>query len=308
LKHTFGGPWTEEKLNCLEEYLKSYLSVMKNQSFRLVYIDAFSGTGQRYSREAEKDRSDLLRQEMFDLATEHAGFFEGSVLRALKLSPGFENFALIEKSSAKASQLRELKAEYEGGGRTINVLEGDANEQIMRICSQGDWTGRKTNRASRAVLFLDPFGCQVDWTTLQAIAHTRAIDVWYLFPSGLGVYRMLTSRQDKMAQSWAERLDLCLGTGEWRNEFFREESTQDLFGETTISRNKVATIDTVERFFIRRLSLLFPHVSNACLPLKNSRGFKMFSLCFAAANPGRGGQIAVGIASHLLGKGRRGRK
>lgn len=308
IKHKFGGPWTEKKLDCLEGYLKAYLNVMKKQHFRLVYIDAFSGTGQRYSREAEKDRDDNLRQQMFNLTEDHAGFFEGSVLRALKLDPGFDSYALIEKNATKAEQLRRLKAEYECGGRIVKVFEGDANEQIMNICLVGDWKGKKSNRASRAVLFLDPFGCQVEWATLAAIAATEAIDVWYLFPSGLGVYRMLTSRQDQMAKSWAKRLDLCLGTDEWRNAFFHEETSSDLFGSVTTSKNKVATIDTVEQFFINRLHLLFPHVSSACLPLKNSRGFKMFSLCFAAANPGRGGQIAVGIASHLLGKGRPTRK
>ena len=41
----FGGPWTQQKLNILEHYLDAYTTALKNQPFRLVYIDAFAGTG-----------------------------------------------------------------------------------------------------------------------------------------------------------------------------------------------------------------------------------------------------------------------
>ena len=42
----FGGPWTTEKLGILEEYLDSYTTALKHQPFRLVYIDAFAGSGE----------------------------------------------------------------------------------------------------------------------------------------------------------------------------------------------------------------------------------------------------------------------
>ena len=35
-----------------------------------------------------------------------------------------------------------------------------------------DWSSH------RAVLFLDPYGMQVEWTTIEAIARTGAIDLW----------------------------------------------------------------------------------------------------------------------------------
>ena len=37
-------------------------------------------------------------------------------------------------------------------------------------------------------MFLDPYGMEVEWKTLQAVAATRAIDVWFLFPLA-GLYR-----------------------------------------------------------------------------------------------------------------------
>jgi len=41
----FGGPWTQHKLKILELYLDAYTTALKNQPFKLVYIDAFAGTG-----------------------------------------------------------------------------------------------------------------------------------------------------------------------------------------------------------------------------------------------------------------------
>lgn len=41
----FGGAWTEEKLGILERYLDAYTTALKSTPFKLVYIDAFAGTG-----------------------------------------------------------------------------------------------------------------------------------------------------------------------------------------------------------------------------------------------------------------------
>ena len=42
---SFGGPWTQEKLEILRQYLDTYTTVLKNQPFNLTYIDAFAGSG-----------------------------------------------------------------------------------------------------------------------------------------------------------------------------------------------------------------------------------------------------------------------
>ena len=41
----YGGPWTREKLNILEKYLNAYTKALKDQPFKLMYIDAFAGNG-----------------------------------------------------------------------------------------------------------------------------------------------------------------------------------------------------------------------------------------------------------------------
>ena len=46
----------------------------------------------------------------------------------------------------------------------------NANLEIQNLCNK-DW------RSRRAVLFLDPYGMQVEWKTIEAIAATKAIDL-----------------------------------------------------------------------------------------------------------------------------------
>ena len=36
----FGGNWTVEKLDILSDYLDFYLTALKNQKFKKIYIDA----------------------------------------------------------------------------------------------------------------------------------------------------------------------------------------------------------------------------------------------------------------------------
>ena len=42
---TFGGSWTQEKLNILSGYLEAYTTALKSQPFQLIYVDAFAGEG-----------------------------------------------------------------------------------------------------------------------------------------------------------------------------------------------------------------------------------------------------------------------
>ena len=46
------GPWAEEKLTLLQNYLQAYNTALKHQSFRRVYIDGFAGSPISRIREA----------------------------------------------------------------------------------------------------------------------------------------------------------------------------------------------------------------------------------------------------------------
>jgi three-Cys-motif partner protein len=84
-------------------------------------------------------------------------------------------------------------------------------------------------KKERAVVFLDPFGMQVKWDTVATLASTGPVDLWYLFPLGVGVSRLL-KRDGNISEAWQKRLDLLCGTGDWRAEFYPVQTQANLFG------------------------------------------------------------------------------
>jgi three-Cys-motif partner protein len=146
-------------------------------------------------------------------------------------------------------------------------------------------------------------GCcmQVDWSTIEAIAATEAIDLWILFPLGQAVNRLLT-KSDIPGGGQADRLTRFFGTDGWKEAFYEEASNQpsmfDLLGEGT-GYAKRTTFEAIGRYFVDRLQQVFVGVSKNPLPLQNSKGVPLYLLCFAAANP-KGAKPALRIANHLL--------
>jgi len=140
---------------------------------------------------------------------------------------------------------------------------------------------------------------QVEWETLVAVAETRAIDLWLLFPLGIGVNRLLI-RSGEIPDSWRRRLDLLLGTTEWYDEFYRIAEGQDTLFELPQEEKIVkASMQAIGGFFVRRLQTIFPGVAEEPGVLRNSSNNPLYLLCFAAANE-KGAETALRIARHLL--------
>ena len=285
LLQMFGGDWTEEKLRRVEKYLKAYNVALKNQPFTREYIDAFAGTGYREVKQSDS-KAGLLLPELVEEDCEY--FVDGSARIALKVKPPFHKFTFIERKLAKYEELRQLKGLHPD--REIVTLRGDANEHIQALC-RSPWDYR------RAVLFLDPFGMQVTWETIQAVASTKAIDMWLLFPLGVAVSRLLKKDGD-IEESLRGSLDVLFGEPSWFDAFYKTETLTDLFGQPQKSVYKV-DFRSMERYFIDRLRSIFPGVAGNPLQLRNSRNVPLYLLCFAAGNA-KGAPIAVEIAQNVL--------
>src|SRR6267143_585570 len=292
--HRFGGDWTGAKLEVLAKYLSGYTTALKKQPFVKGYIDAFAGTGYRTAR---KDRADPSSQDLLfpDLAgNEPQTLLDGSARLALKTEPRFDKYVFIERSAERCAALEALKSEFLHLANDITIRQGDANIEIRDLCDKDkNWS------LHRAVLFLDPYGMQVEWKTIVAIAETKAIDMWLLFPLGIGVNRLLT-RSGDIPESWQHHLDLLLGTNAWREEFYRVQKTSTLFGPT--EQVEKATTESIGRYFNERLKTVFAAVAEQPRVLRNSANSPLYLLCFAAGNA-RGAPVALRIANHLLTKG-----
>lgn len=137
----------------------------------------------------------------------------------------------------------------------------------------------------------------VEWATVEAIAQTRSIDLWLLFPLGVGVNRLLT-RSGDIPDSWRNRLDVLLGTTDWYDEFYRVQPTPTLFGADDEYVIK-ATTATIGQYFNKRLGQIFAGAAPEPAVLRNSKNSPLYLLCFAVGNA-NGKDIALRIANHLL--------
>ena len=285
----FGGGWTDQKLRMLKEYLAAYVKVLKNQPFERLYIDAFAGTGYREAAGAGRDVGFFARE----LAeNEPQEFLEGSTRVALQVEPPFDRYVFIEKSAKRFAELLKLKEEFPELADRMEFVRGDANSVLQGLCEK--WN----SRTMRGVLFLDPFGMQVDWTTLEAVAHTQAIDVWILFPLGIGVNRLLTGN-GKIPDGWRTRLDRVFGTTDWYDAFYRPARIKPLFGETPMVKDGSA----IAEYYHERLRTIFPAVADNPKTLRNSRRAPLFQLHFAVSNPDpKAKEVALRIAQYILGK------
>ncbi len=293
-EHAFGGGWTKAKLDVLAQYLRAYTKALKNQPFRKGYIDAFAGTGYREvpRRHAtglgahDLPFPDLAQQDSQDL-------LEGSASLALRTAPPFDSYVFIERSAKRCARLEELKTEFPALADSIQIRRGDANELIQALCRK-KWTRH------RAVLFLDPYGMQVKWKTIERIASTKAIDLWVLFPLGMGVNRLL-KRSGKIPPRWRACLNELLGTTDWYEEFYRVERLPTLYDDSEDRVVKAGT-ETIGRYFNQRLSSVFVAVAPVPRVLRNSRNAPLYLLCFAASNE-KGAPVALKIANDLLKNG-----
>lgn len=289
-KQQFGGDWTEQKLEKVRKYLPAYMKVLAGRGFTIGYIDAFAGTGYRNMRQWCPEERGLF-DELDD--TDMRRYRSGSARIALETEPPFDRFVFIEKDKGKCRELERLKDEFPILADRIAIHNEDANTCIASMCSPS-----KNWKSHRAVMFLDPFGMQVRWESIELIATTKAIDLWYLFPIG-SVNRLLEKKQCEHAE-FAACLDRTFGASDWREAFYVTKEEVSLFGESLVSQEKQASFDSIGEYIIKRLKTVFEGVVEVPYILRNSKT-PLFMLCFAVGNP-KGKATALKIARDILMK------
>jgi len=280
---------TKRKLDAVENYLQSFLSVMAKQHYlETIYIDAFAGTGT-----IPIAKQDLVSAELI----EYSDFAVGSALRALTLKRRFTKYLFIDQSGGKLKELKvkiaELGVETDG----VEFERGDAVEKLLNLCPY------LSQRNIRAVVFLDPFGNQVPWTLLEALAKTQHVDLLYLFPAMLGVYRQIGNDNAKMTPEQIASLDFVFGPNDWRKDLIGERIEKDLFGERT-QKFRAADPNEITRLMIGYMKTIFKScVLDEWLPL-GPKGAHWYSLVFAIANPTPAAvKAGASIARHIMKNG-----
>jgi three-Cys-motif partner protein len=269
----WGGPWTELKLDAVEYYLCFYTVALKGK-FELWYIDAFAGSGEREVRAAVGGLFDGRPVE------EVSDVLAGSAKRALAVEPQFDKLIFIEGDEVRFAALKALESAHPD--RDIDCRLGDSNEALLALLKERPWsTPRPPNRGARGVLFLDPFSMTVPWQTLEAVAATKAFDVWYLFPLAATV-RQLARDYHFVDEAKAASLDRIFGTTSWRQEMYQPRSQATLL-DLLDTPERSMDVHGIEAWFAERLRTIFAYVPEA-IPILTPNGARLFSLFFAMAN------------------------
>lgn len=291
--HPFGGAWTEVKLRALTEYMQMYCGALSHRPtperpFKRWYIDAFAGSGRRTQ------------------IVERGGIFEGeprrfekvmlagSARRAISVSPWFDHLVFIEQDAKRFAALQMLKAEFPD--RSISTIQGDANDRLAEIFHSTAWSAPGSRGAQRGIVFLDPYGMGVKWRTLELLAETQRVDVWYLFPLN-AVVRQAAKDFAATDESKRRSLTEIFGTSDWKEQLYRERPMRiDLFdGPVSGSFHRDATPVEIEAYARLRLQTLFRYVSKPIPLMARSQPF--FSLFCLSNNPS--GQ-ALGLIGKLV--------
>ncbi len=275
---SFGGDWTRQKLEILRRYLDAYTTALKDQPFRLIYVDAFAGEG------FWRPNSDYHAEDYEDFTT----LLEGSARIALGIDDKpFDQLWFIEKDSRRFQSLQQLSREHPD--RDIQTRNWDANEVLAQFC-------RGMENFDRAVVFLDPFATSVSWATVEAIARTQKIDCWILFP--VSAIARLMPTESQPSDAWAEHLDRIFGARDHWGTFYYDSLQPSLFGDPLSQERSRGSAQIADRYR-QRLELVFHGVAPTRRTFRNSKGSPMFDLFFGAGNP-VGAPVAVRIANDIL--------
>lgn len=284
------GPWARDKLECLEKYLNAYTRILRKRDWcrGYFYVDAFAGPGRAELRKAGTTIS--AARLLFDISSFYAGdeeevsYIDGSPRVALEIEHPFTRYIFIENNQTRAAQLQRLQNLY-AGHRDIRVIPENASSVLAELVTDPsvDW------RSHRAVTFLDPFGMQVPWSSLEGLADTGAIEVFLNFPVGMAIQRQLP-RSGEFSEDQRNTLTEYFGSPDWENLLY--VTTTDLFGKTD-TRKVERSGERLAQWYRGRLRNLFGYASQPHL-IRNSRGSHLYYLLFAGPNA-TGAKIATDI-------------
>lgn len=287
----FGGPWSLIKVDTVARYYSSFTTALKRQPFKRVCIDAFAGSG--HFQFSPMDASPLFDEDR--VIQTHAG----SARRALSTEPPFDRLIFIESEARNVAALNAAARDFPKA--EVDIRRGDANVEVAKLCKELDW------RTTRGVIFLDPFGHSVEWSTIAQLGKTK-LDVWYLFPLS-GLYRNVPIDRNDLTLDKKAAVTRILGTDQWEAAFYEAPlRTRDLLtvleenqqSEPGGARRRSADVDVMENFVKSRLESVFPMVLRP-KRLLGPTNAPLYSLFFAMANDSHAAQkVARSIALHLL--------
>lgn len=296
-KSSWGGQWTEKKLNAFEKYVRAYLTIMNKHRdeyhWRLLYYDGFAGSGSRSNDIASKENpmSDLFKDQL--LNESELNVYQGAAERVVRLSTktrGFDYYYFVDCQEENCALLKERLTTYSIPG-AMTFIQGDANDNIDKLAQM-----LKADSHLKALVLLDPFGMSISWETIEKLPR-KSIDLWILLPSGVIINRLL-KRDGKLLNPAALERFFGLTEEQIHAWFYERETAPSLFPDMEnefIKKGK--SVRRIAELYCQRLGTIFENVTSEPLVMRNSRGFPIFHFVFASSN-----KTAMRIAQDIIDK------
>ncbi|QPH38749.1 three-Cys-motif partner protein TcmP [Pedobacter endophyticus] len=275
MKNEFGGSWTERKVIILEKYVHAYLKIMNNKNFHLTYFDGFAGSGD----------IKIGKKESFKVIA-------GAGKRIIQITDpiGFDIYYFVEKNENKRLQLdADLKATR--NDENIFTVTDDCNDALLRFSAFISSTKKR-----RGLAFLDPFGMNLDWNTLESLKGL-GVDLWILCPTGVGANRLL-KRDSDISDAWWERLERFFGIGrnDIANSIYQEYTNTNLFGEESLATVKASKANQkLFEIYKNKMLSIFDFVSEPYIMVNKNKSIMYHFFC--ASN----NATAVKLANSIMG-------
>ena len=286
---SWGGAWTERKLEAFGKYVWAYLRILKGQAqWKTIYFDGFAGSGDRTPATLKAEQM----YQQLSLTKEEENLYKGAAERVLTLPDDlvFDYYYFIDKNSESLRKLKSTIEPLDNARKTKLIFkEGDCNVWLAELAN-----ALRRRKKFAALVLLDPFGMQINWSSIASLKGTRS-DIWILVPTGVIINRLLY-RTGKLEH--VEKLVSFFGLSEEdiKSEFYRKQVGSTLFGdEEEVVKKVVNPIGHIMTLYIRQLKTIWRHVTDEPLRLNNSQGRPLFHLVFASNNA-----TALKIAKQII--------
>jgi len=289
-KSKWGGNWTEEKLEAFEKYVNAYLTIMNAQKQKYngwpttIYFDGFAGSGQRTSS-FDKEENNLFSDY---LVKEELEVYKGSAERVLSLTQKFDYYFFVDSDKSSISSLEKIMKEKGIVNNNCYFVNDDVNNQLNILSNF-------INDKKAALVLLDPFGMQIDWSSIEKLKGKR-VDIWILIPSGVIINRFLDKKGKFLFKNKLESY-FGLNENEIKKKFYETEQVETLFGKIDVTNKTNDSINKIAELYIERLKGIWNYVSEEPLKLFNTRNVPIYHFVFASNN-----QTAYKIAKQIIEK------
>jgi three-Cys-motif partner protein len=247
------GYWSEVKLDIVREYAAAYSRILATKRFEYAYIDGFAGSGVHLAKGSQE-------------------LVPGSPLNALRITPPFQRYFLVDLDGSKVEQLRTFPEIRDNPD--VKLINGDCNKVLL----EDVFPLVKYEEYWRALCVLDPYGLHLNWNVIETAGRMKSIEMFLNFPVMDMNRNALWRKTGGVTAASRARMTAFWGDESWKTAAYRKEPT--LFGD--FDDVKLGNEDVVKAFAERLKSVAgFEFVPDP-LPMRNSTNATVYYLFFAS--------------------------